>query len=112
MTPKPTKPSKERVRKQRCPVCEKKHDLKFRCNPKTNMERRKVRFTKNELKILAIDYKSLLDVDLIMKRTISGKDVLAVWKMLSDADKLRLSIFEKIKVYLPRTKKQIPIAKP
>lgn len=63
-----------------------------------------VEFTDDELRIMAIDYKSLIDVNILMTRSVVGSKILE-FKLNAD-DKTREKIFRKLKEYLPNNSLQ------
>lgn len=56
-------------------------------------------FTDEELKVIAIDYKSIISVGESMTRIIKGSKILEF--NLDADDKVRGEIFSKVKKYLP-----------
>ena len=67
-------------------------------------------FTKSELAVIAMDFKGLLDVNKIMRTSISGNSEIA--QNMVNTEIVRQQIFEKVKDYFPKTKEDLLKIKP
>ena len=54
-------------------------------------------FTEDELDVIAIDFKSITEVGMMIKRQVSGNPPMDLMNALSQRDKIELQIYEKLK---------------